>query len=234
MFAADCPSGGKSFLPVSLKSIMKRNFFVAFEGLDGSGKSTQVKILADKLKKQGLKIYATAEPTNSRIGSILKDIFKHKMEADHRTIAALYAADRLDHLLNKTEGILKKMEEGYSVITDRYYFSSYAYHGVHMAMEWVIQANSLSADLLRPDLNIYIDISPEISIKRLNKGRNSTQLYETIENLENVREKYFEAFETLKSKETVFITDGNRPAEEISKDVWNEVSRIVELENTLN
>jgi len=206
---------------------MKRNFFIAFEGLDGSGKSTQVKLLAEKFREKAVKIHTTSEPTNSRIGLIIKDIFKHKMEADHRTIAALYAADRLDHLTNKTDGILKKMEEGYNVITDRYYFSSYAYHGVHMDMDWVIQANSLSADLLRPDLNIYIDASPETSMKRLDKGRNSIELYESIENLKNVRKKYFEAFEILKEK------DGNRSPEEISKDIWQEVSRITELENTL-
>ena len=111
---------------------MKKNFFIALEGLDGSGKSTQVIPLADKLNAEGVKVYITAEPTTSRIGSMIKDIFNHKMEADHRTIAALYAADRLEHVLNKKDGILKKLEEGYTVITDRYYFSSYAYHGVHM------------------------------------------------------------------------------------------------------
>ena len=100
-------------------------------------------------------------------------------------------------------------------------------------MDWVIAANSLSADLLRPDLNIYIDVSPEISMKRLNHGRNTIQLYESIENLKNVREKYFEAFQILKEKEKVFITDGNRSPEEISKGIWQEVSRITELENTL-
>jgi thymidylate kinase len=57
---------------------MKKNFFIAFEGLDGSGKSTQVKLLTEKLKGQSLKIYTTAEPTTSRIGQIIKDIFKHK------------------------------------------------------------------------------------------------------------------------------------------------------------
>jgi dTMP kinase len=212
---------------------MKRNFFIAFEGLDGSGKSTQVRLLAERFQATGIKIHTTSEPTSSRIGLIIKDIFKHKMEADHRTIAALYAADRLDHLTNKTDGILKRMEGGYNVITDRYYFSSYAYHGVHMDMSWVIAANSLSADLLRPDLNIYIDVSPGISMKRLNHGRNTIQLYESIENLENVRKKYMEAFEMLKEKEKVFITDGNRSPEEISKDIWQEVSRITKLENTL-
>ena len=210
---------------------MKKNFFVAFEGLDGSGKSTHVKLLAEKLRGQGLNIYTTAEPTTSRIGQIIKDIFKHKMEADHRTIAALYAADRLDHLTNKTDGILKKLEEGYTVITDRYYFSSYAYHGTHMDINWVINANSLSADLLRPDLNIYIDISPDESMKRLSKARDSIELYESIENLKKVKEKYFQAFEMLREKEKIFIINGERSEEEISNDIWKEVSKLVGPDN---
>jgi dTMP kinase len=185
--------------------------------------------LADSLEKAGHKVYSTFEPTDSRIGAMIKDIFKHKMEADHRVIAGLYVADRLDHLLSKTNGILKKLEEGFTVITDRYYFSSYAYQGTHMSMDWVIEANSLSAGLLRPDLNIYIDISPDLAITRINNGRSSTELYETKENLQQVREKYFEAFEKLKAKEALFITDGNRPAELIAEDIWQEVSRKTEL-----
>ena len=205
---------------------MKTNLFIAFEGIDGSGKSTQVKLLTDNLKKEGHKVYSTFEPTDSPIGSVIRNIFNHKMEADHRTIAGLFVADRLDHLLNKTNGILKKLEDGYTVITDRYYFSSYAYHGTHMSLDWVIEANSLSADLLRPDLNIYIDISPDISMERLTKGRNSLELYETKENLRNVRDKYLEAMEKLKFKENIFMTDGNRSPELIAADIWTEVSHI--------
>jgi len=205
---------------------MKKNLFIAFEGIDGCGKSTQVKLLSENLKKAGHKVYATFEPTDSPIGSVIRNIFNHRIEADHRTIAGLFVADRLDHLLNKTNGILKKIEEGYTVITDRYNFSSYAYHGTHMPLDWVIEANSLSAELLRPDLNIYIDIAPEISMKRLGKGRNSMELYETGENLINVRAKYAEAIELLKFKEHIFITDGNRSPELIAADIWKEVSQL--------
>jgi len=212
---------------------MKKNFFIAFEGLDGSGKSTQIKPLADKLKTKGFKVFTTAEPTTSRIGLMIKDIFKHKMEADHRTIAALYAADRLEHILNKRDGILKKLEEGFTVITDRYYFSSYAYHGTHMDIDWVINLNSLSADLLRPDLNIFIDTPIDVCVQRLNQGRHLTELYENEENLNNVRKKYFEAFEKLKEKEKVFCTAGNREAELITKDIWEEVSKKPEFEKSL-
>ena len=125
---------------------MKKNKFIAFEGIDGCGKSTQVKLLSEQLSRQGHKVYITCEPTDSAIGKIIRSIFKHEMEADHRTIAGLFVADRLHHLLNKTDGILKKLSEGYTVITDRYYFSSYAYHGAHIDMDWVIEANRLSAE----------------------------------------------------------------------------------------
>jgi len=84
----------------------------------------------------------------------------------------------------------------------------------------------MAAELLKPDLNIYIDISPEVSMKRLGKGRNSMELYETSENLINVRAKYEEAMELLKFKENIFKTDGNRSPELIASDIWKEVSQI--------
>ena len=204
---------------------MKKNLFIALEGIDGCGKSTQVKLLTNNLKKAGYKVYSTYEPTDGPIGSVIRNIFNHRIEADHRTIAGLFVADRLDHLLNKTNGILKKLEEGYTVITDRYYLSSYAYHGAHMSMDWVIEANSLSADLLRPDLNIYIDLSPDICMNRLSNGRSLMELYETTENLKKVRDKYREAIEQLKDKENIFITDGNRSPELIAADIWNYIQQ---------
>ncbi|HZY38113.1 MAG TPA: dTMP kinase [Mucilaginibacter sp.] len=202
---------------------MKKNLFIALEGIDGSGKSTQLKLLKEKFEQAGHKVYTTCEPTDSPIGKIIRDIFTHKMEADHLTIAALFVADRLDHLLNKTNGIIKMLEDGYTVITDRYYLSSYAYQSAHVDLDWVIQANSLSAGLLRPDLNIYIDITPEQSIDRLKKGRSTIELYETLENLQKVHDKYFEVMEMLRDEERIFITNGNRKPEPISADIWKKI-----------
>jgi len=73
-------------------------------------------------------------------------------------------------------------------------------------------------------LNIYIDISPEISIERLNKGRTTIELYETLDNLKTVRGKYFEIIELLKEEEKVFITNGNQSQEATATNIWNEVS----------
>jgi len=136
-------------------------------------------------------------------------------------------ADRLDHLLNKNDGILKQIKEGYTVICDRYYFSSYAYQGTHLSLDWVIQANSLSADILRPDLNIFIDVDPKTSMQRVNRSRAAAELYETEENLENVRKKFLEAFEKLKDREKIFITDGNRPQDLIAKDIYEKINELV-------
>ncbi len=205
---------------------MKKNVFVALEGIDGSGKSTQQRLLAEQLRQQGNRVYETCEPTDNRIGLLIRDIFNHRMDADHRTIAGLFIADRLDHLLNKKNGILKKLEEGNMVISDRYYFSSYAYQGAHMSLDWVIMANSQSAELLRPDVNIYIEIDPEISLQRISKSRHSVELFETLENLKKVRDMYYQAFEHQKHLERIEIVNGNQSVDQISEEIWHIVKAI--------
>ena len=207
-------------------STMMRNLFIAFEGIDGSGKSTQVKLLKERLKAAGHKVYATFEPTDSPMGSLIRNIMNGRIKADHKTIAGLFVADRLDHLLNDVNGIVRKMEEGYTVITDRYYFSSYAYHGTHMNMDWVINANAMSAEILKPDLNIFIDVPPEVCMQRLQESRSTIELYETLENLNRVRDKYLEAFEKLKSTENIFVTNGNQLLENTAQDIWSKVSSL--------
>ena len=202
---------------------MQKQLFIAFEGIDGSGKSTQVKLLTEKLIAAGHQVYSTFEPTDSPIGSLIRNIFKGRMAADHQTIAALNVADRLDHLHNAINGLLKKKEEGFTIITDRYYFSSYAYHGVHVDIDWVIAANALSAAIMKPDINIFIDVAPEVSMKRLNSTRGTIELYETLENLQQVRNKFLEAFDKLKDVEKIATIDGNQTVQAIAKDVWQAI-----------
>lgn len=202
---------------------MRKNLFIAFEGIDGSGKSTQVKLLTEQLEKAGHKVYTTFEPTDSPIGKTIRDIFNRRMEADERVIAALFVADRLHHLLNSEEGIIKKLEDGFTVITDRYYLSSYAYHSVHMPMDRVIASNAICADLLRPDLHVYIDMPPEESMKRIGAGRETMEIYENLDNLRNVKRTYEEAIQCVKETERIFITKGDRSATSLAADIWSEV-----------
>ncbi len=192
---------------------MEKGKFIVFEGIDGSGKSTHIKALSKYLTSKGIKCYTTYEPTDSPFGSLIHQCMTGRIETDDKTIAGLFVADRLDHLYNKTNGLLDKINNGITVISDRYYFSSYAYHGAYMPIDWVINANSLSAQALRPDINIFIDIDPETSIDRLKK-RNSLERYEKLESLSLIRQKYFEAFELMKDVERVEIV---KSAEDISK-----------------
>lgn len=206
----------------------RKNLFIALEGIDGSGKSTQTKLLTEKLTAQGHKVYSTFEPTDNQIGKLIRNILKGNARADHRIIAGLFVADRLDHLLNEEYGIVKKLEEGFTVITDRYCFSSYAYQDAHMNMDWVIQANAMSAEILRPDINIFIDVSPEISMQRLHANRDTIELFETLDNLKLVRAKYMEAFDKLQSVENIFTVDGNRSFDLIANDIWQKVQKMLE------
>lgn len=205
----------------------KKGYFFAFEGIDGSGKSTQIKLLTEKLRARGLPCYETREPTDSPIGSLVHQIMTGRMHADGRVISALFAADRLDHLLNDTNGLCREIDRGITVVTDRYYFSSYAYNGVDMDMDWVIESNRISAETLRPTLNIFLDIPVELALERIAKNRLHTELFEKEERLHATRSKYLEAFEKLKNTERVAVIDADAPVDVVAQRVWDAVSRVL-------
>ncbi len=198
---------------------MERGKFIVFEGIDGSGKSTQINLLAEALKKRSIPCRTTLEPTFGMVGSVLHDILSGKMSADPKVVASLFVADRLDHILNQTDGVLKSVENGETVICDRYYFSSYAYQSVEVPRDWVVSANRMAAETLRPDATIFIDISAETAMNRISKNRENTELYETKERLSAVREGYFSAFELMKDEERIFVVDGNRSIDEIAEEI---------------
>lgn len=200
-------------------------FFIAFEGIDGSGKSTQAGLLAETLKKKQLEVFLTAEPSRGAIGRMIREILTGGMVTDDRTLAALFAADRLDHILNPTEGMLAHMQAGNTIICDRYYLSSYAYHGTQMDMQWVIQTNAMAAEILRPDLHIFIDAEPELCMQRIRQNREGTERFETMETLTAVREKYIEAITMLRPKETIEVIDGNRSRDEVASAVGEAVKK---------
>lgn len=198
---------------------MSKPLFIAFEGIDGSGKSTQVSLLADHLQTLGHRVHCTAEPTTRPIGKMIRDIFAGRQPADHKVIAALFAADRLDHLLNEDDGIMKKLREGSTVLCDRYYLSSYAYHSVHMPMDWVIEANRLAAETLRPDVHLFIDADPEVCMDRIRKHRETTELYETLGNLKQVKGKYAEAILAAQPVEQIVTVASRNTAQETAEAV---------------
>lgn len=202
-------------------------YFFALEGIDGSGKSTQLSLLARRLREEGVDCLTTCEPTAGPIGRLLRQVLTGQVECDSRVVAPLFAADRLDHLLNRENGLREAVEAGRTVLTDRYYFSSYAYQSVDLPMEWVIEANRPCAQLLRPTATLFLDVSPELALERIAQNREGTELFETRERLERTREQYFAAFALQKDVERVIVIPGDRDVETVAEDIWKAVSTLL-------
>ena len=172
---------------------MSQGKFIVFEGLDGSGTSTQSQMLKEALQVGGNKVHLTCEPSNGPIGNMIRQamqgriIFSKQDDKFDQQMAYLFAADRYDHLNNQIDGIIKLVDEGFYVISTRYFFSSFAYHVTDSESEQLVQR--LNADFPNPDLLIYLDNPVESSVKRLN-SRTVLDRYEEENKLSIVAKNY--------------------------------------------
>ena len=202
---------------------MKKGVFLTFEGIDGSGKTTQLHLLVQGLLNMGQLCCETREPTNGPVGAVVNQILQKRLIVDERVTATLFAGDRLDHLLNEYNGICKKINSGVHVISDRYYLSSYAYNSAEAPLEWVMQLNEQAAQILKPAAHIFVDVSPEVAVKRILTNRQETELYETMEQLTAIRKRFFDIFELVKEKENVIIVNGDLSPEQVAEEIWSKV-----------
>lgn len=201
--------------------------FLVFEGIDGSGKTTQAGKLYQRLNAGGKNAVHTCEPSDGPIGRLIRQMLSGELPVDQRTIASLFAADRTDHLMNPDNGVRNQVDQGKIVICDRYYFSSYAYHAQYIDMDWVIQANRLNADILRPHATLFIDVDPDVCIRRIRASRQTLEIYEKLDIMKQVRINYFKAFERLKTQENVIVIDGNDTPENVEEAVWDRVRQLI-------
>lgn len=207
---------------------MKKGKFLVFEGIDGSGKTSQLHLLTQRLQGLGEACYETREPTDGPIGSLVNQILKKRLVVDERATATLFAGDRLDHLMNPHNGLCSKIQAGIHVVSDRYYLSSYAYNGTKAPLDWVIGLNEEATRILKPDAHIFVDVLPEVAVERIAANRYETELYETMENLTAVRRKFFDVFDRMQGEETIIVVDGNRSMEEVSEEIWAKVKGLFE------
>jgi dTMP kinase len=198
---------------------MPKGLFIVIEGLDGSGKSTQATLLFEWLKKHGYNPLLTHEPTYEKIGSLLREFYLKKVDLP-KVDALLFAADREEHV--KTV-ILPALEQGKTVISDRYYYSSVAYQTAQgLELRWLLELNKFFP---RPDLTIIIDTMPEECIKRVEKAKPEKVKFENVEFLRKVRKNYLEFPEILKEK--IVIINGDREVEKVFEDVLKEVKKVI-------
>ncbi|QTQ15927.1 dTMP kinase [Treponema parvum] len=157
--------------------------FIALEGIDGSGTSTQLKILSERPERE--KFFITAEPTSSPTGVFLRRVLKGELTVEPRTAAFLFAADRNEHI-NGAKGIREQIAQGKIAISDRYTFSSLAYQSVSCGWELPYKLNE---DFPLPQILFFFEIPPDVALKRI-KNRNFTEIYEKREYLEKTAAAY--------------------------------------------
>ncbi len=189
----------------------KKGMFIIIEGLDGSGKTTQANLLAKKLS-QSYKILLTAEPSCGKIGAFIREscLYEDKRlptEAE----ALLFAADRIEHM---NEEVKPALDEGKLVICDRYIYSSLAYQGyAGLSLEWI---KTINARAIQPDFSIFIDVSPERVLERLQRKKS---VMETLETQQKVREIYLKYVER---GELVQI-DGDKTQDVVAEQLYAKV-----------
>lgn len=188
-------------------------FFIDIEGLDGSGSSTQVKLVAKALKKEGIKIYTTKEPSKGPIGKLVRQALKGEFDAlPPASVQLLFAADRGRHL---NEEIIPRLEKKEMVITDRYAWSSVAFGSVELSQTWLLELNK---DFILPDLTIFIEVSPDICLQRIAKEREGIELFEEEEKLARA----WDTYHSLVSKywwTHIEVVDGEQKKEMVKDDI---------------
>jgi len=202
--------------------------FIAFEGIDGSGLTTQAELLRGWFKREQKECRVTKEPSELLVGGLIREaLAKRRTSLAEGTdlehwLALLFAADRQDHLANV---ILPTLQKGIHVITDRYYLSSFAYQGLDIDLE---SLRTMNARCRAPDLAIFLDVPVEICKKRIERERWHTDLYEEATKLQMVREKFFEAIERLTLEgERIEMVNGNDSPQVVHRSVVALVRKLV-------
>lgn len=193
--------------------------FIAFEGLDGAGSTTQAEKLTRYLKERGEKVHLTKEPTNNLIGGMIRGQLTKEWRTGPECLQLLFTADRAHHIEKEVIPLLK---QGVTVITDRYFFSSVAFGSLGIAdREWLQKINDR---FILPDITFMLNVSPLICLQRINESRFHLELFEEEENME----KIWRTYATLAQEfEDVYVINGEKTVEEVFTDITKIVTEFL-------
>jgi dTMP kinase len=199
--------------------------FITMEGGEGSGKSTAIKEIVDRLTQEGYQVVLTREPGGTPISEEIRNIIldKKNTEMDPKTEALLYAASRRQHIVEK---ILPALKAGKIVICDRFLDSSLAYQGGArgLGIDEVYQMNQFATEGLLPDLTILFDIKPEEGLERIaaNSGREVNRLdVEKLEFHKKVRSSFHELVKRFPDRYVVI--DASLSREEVFEEAFKAI-----------
>lgn len=195
--------------------------FISFEGIDGSGKSTQVKLLSQRLGQYPHLI--TREPGGCPLGGKIRHLLLHGGNSGaplcNSSELFLMLADRAQHV---SEIIRPALAEGITVITDRYIDSTLAYQGYARGfpIEKLIELNSLATGGLEPDLTVLVDITPEISADRISRTHDRIEA-----DTARLRQLLYDGYRRIAAANShrYLTVDGNRPPEAVHEEIYTAV-----------
>lgn len=202
-----------------------KNFFITFEGPEGSGKTTQINFLTEFLQEKGFEVFQTREPGGTMIGDKIRQILldQENIEMDPVTEIFLYEAVRVEHVNKK---ILPALKSGKVVISDRFYDSTLAYQGFARGLptEQVETCNHFAVGDTHPQLTILLDVATEVSAARVEK-RGYVDRIES--EGQSFHQKVRDGFLAIARKESdrFIVIDGTRSIDEIKSIIQNEVKR---------
>jgi len=204
-----------------------KGLFISFEGIEGTGKTIQSKLLCEYLIKKGFKVLLTEEPGGTRIGRTIRDILLSvdNIEITPLTELFLYNASRIQHI---KEVILPAIKQGMVVITDRFSDSTVAYQGYGRGIELhlINSFEHIATEGLRPDKTILLDLDVEIGLQR-NKGINKEDRIE-LEDItfhKRVRDGYYAL--AAKEPERIHVIDASKSIEHVHGSIKNVVQDLL-------
>ncbi len=205
-----------------------RGKLIVLEGIDGVGTTTHARRLCERMRGEGHAVHRTYEPSGGPVGMLLRQVLTGRMRqrggearVGPEVVAALFAADRLDHLESE---ILPRLEEGVHVVSDRYVLSSLAYQGVECDLDWVRAINTRA----RPaDLTLLLQIDPREALARRSERHGPEERFDALA----LQERIAEAYERLAGDPMlggrVVRVDASRSIDEVAEAIFSEVRRIL-------
>lgn len=203
--------------------IGEKGVFIVFEGLDGAGTTTQMKILGEKFSSGGKDVFITHEPTDNPVGRLVRSCLQKKFRTTPSALALLYASDRDDHLDNPEYGINGYLSRGSVVISDRYFYSTLAYQGVECEYGFLKRIN---APFRHADVIIFVDTPVDECMARIEKRGEEKELFEKKEYLTQVRENYLREFKDLPEGVELIKIDGTLSIEDTAIKIENELKKL--------
>lgn len=204
--------------------------FIVFEGIDGTGKTTQLQCVAEVLRKKGYSVFTTAEPTGTATGKLLRAFLGGRERSTPWAAASLFLADRINHNTDPEDGIIRHLSDGDIVLCDRYYYSTFAYQGTDTDLAWISDSHFNCPEVTKPDACVFLTMDIEKCLARIHANRDASavEIFENTESLTRIRNRFADVFELLKDRDNIVSINADGTIEEVTDRIMTALTPILE------